>query len=719
MKQIKIIIIIMMVILQGKISLADDPVELRIPDTTSIVGDFIDIPIYVDNSITGENAYSYQFYIYYYSSRLSFVSIETAGTMSSGWGTPLSNSSTTNYLTIAGAGSSPLAGSGVLFYMRFECINSGGSPFQFSGGATNNFFNEGSPSISFDDGYISIAALPTINIYPDIGLLTVGDQLQFTANGGTGPYSWSVTDPAIATIATNGPLTGLLTATSHGFTKVAVEDNNGITDTTTGFVEIRAMKLRFPDTSAWQGSSLDIPVYTSDLTGLNINSGNFSFTFNQNILSAVSFSTSGTLLDGYNVSFNNSISGSANIAFAGTNNLSGSGILMYIHFDVSAINTGATGLNFSSALFNEDLPANFDNGYFSIISYSTIYLSPNTASLVAGESIQFTASGGLPPYTWASSDPAVASIDGAGYLTAHQSGVIQVTVTDNVGSPKTSGNITVYDTYVSLPHVYASLGSLYDMPVLISAVPAGQSIYAVQGTISCESPELEIIDIITTGTMTDGWTFTTNNTGSTIIFAGAGTVPFTTAGGMFKVRFQLTPDLVQGENAWVNINSITLNEGFPVPTVTNGSITGTGGIILDISANLEGPFNGTNMNTDLNPWIIPKNQPYNMSPWGYYGSESFASVPNGDVVDWVLVEIRETAGAPSTAIPATRVGIQAGLLLNDGRIVGTDGISRLIFGVAVVDNLHAIVWHRNHLSIMSASPLTLGGGIYTYDFTTG
>jgi hypothetical protein len=713
MKQIKYIFLILAVVLLGNITLADDPIELRIPDLTSIVGDFIDIPIYVDNSLTGEDVYSFQFKIYYYGSRLSFESIETAGTLVQSWGTPLTNSSELNYLTIAGAGATPLVGTGVLFYMRFECISSGSTPVDFNGGADYNFFNEGSPGITSDNGSVNISALPVININPNSGLLTVGDQLQFTVSGGTGPYNWYVTEPGLASINTSG----LLTANSHGFTKVVVEDNMGIRDTTSGLIEIRAMQLRIPDTSAWQGSSLAIPIYTTDLTGLNITSGNYGFTFNQNILNAVSFSTTGTKLDGYNVSFNNSIGGAVNVAFAGTTALSGGGVLMFINFDVSEVNTGNTVLNFSSALFNEDLQATTDNGYFTMINYSTIYLSPNTASIVAGETLQFTASGGLPPYTWSSSDPAVASIDGAGILTAHQSGIIQVTVTDDVGSFKTSGNITVYDTYVSLPHVYATLGSQYDMPVLISAVPVGQSIFSLQGSISCESPELEIIEIVTLGTMTSGWTFSSNIDGNSITFAGAGTVPFTMSGAMFKVKFQLTGDLVQGENAWVHIDDIVLNEGFPAPTITNGSITGTGGIILDLKANLEGPFNGADMNADLNPWRILKNQPYNTSPWYYNGSESFASVPNGDVVDWILVELRETTGGPATALPATQIGRRAGLLLRDGSIVSTDGISKLIFGVSVTNNLYAIVWHRNHLGMMSAFPLTLGGGIYSYDFT--
>ena len=42
----------------------------------------------------------------------------------------------------------------------------------------------------------------------------------------------------------------------------------------------------------------------------------------------------------------------------------------------------------------------------------------------------------------------------------------------------------------------------------------------------------------------------------------------------------------------------------------------------------------------------------------------------------------------------------------------------LQFNVSVNNNLYAIVWHRNHLGIMSASALTESGGVYTYNFTT-
>ncbi len=150
----------------------------------------------------------------------------------------------------------------------------------------------------------------------------------------------------------------------------------------------------------------------------------------------------------------------------------------------------------------------------------------------------------------------------------------------------------------------------------------------------------------------------------------------------------------------------------------NSPMAVTLNLVVDISAFLEGPFNGTDMNSDLNPAYIPLSQPYNTPPWSYSGSESVGSIPNGDVVDWVLVELRDAADAAS-ATPATTVEQQAAFILNTGEIVGLDGVSDLQFNSTINQNLFVVLWHRNHLGVMSANALTPSGGVYSYNFTTG
>ncbi|MCD4697206.1 MAG: hypothetical protein K8S16_13295 [Bacteroidales bacterium] len=159
--------------------------------------------------------------------------------------------------------------------------------------------------------------------------------------------------------------------------------------------------------------------------------------------------------------------------------------------------------------------------------------------------------------------------------------------------------------------------------------------------------------------------------------------------------------------------NIVLTQGFQ-QSVTEIIIEG---ISLDLLVYLEGPFSGSNMSTDLNTaGIIPLMQPYNIEPWNYNGSEAVGSLPNIDVVDWLLIELRDAANA-SSANETTTIARQAGFLLKDGSVVGLDGASILQFNTSFSQQLFVIVWHRNHLGIMSANGVTESAGIYTYDFS--
>jgi hypothetical protein len=141
-------------------------------------------------------------------------------------------------------------------------------------------------------------------------------------------------------------------------------------------------------------------------------------------------------------------------------------------------------------------------------------------------------------------------------------------------------------------------------------------------------------------------------------------------------------------------------------------------IKLDLKAWLEGPFNGSSMNTYINTVDnIPLNQPYDAPPWNYYGDENVLLIPNNDIVDWILVELRETTGGPSTATSNTMIAQEAGFILNNGSIVDRDGINPIQIDTEIHDNLYIVIWHRNHCDVMSATPLAEINGTYSYDFT--
>jgi len=114
---------------------------------------------------------------------------------------------------------------------------------------------------------------------------------------------------------------------------------------------------------------------------------------------------------------------------------------------------------------------------------------------------------------------------------------------------------------------------------------------------------------------------------------------------------------------------------------------------------------------------LPLSQPYNTSPWNYNGSESVSAIPNNNVADWILIELRETPGDVTTATPATLIERQVAFILKTGEIVGLDGSSQLIFNISISENLYAVIWHRNHIPVISSVPLIESGGIYSYDFS--
>jgi len=140
-------------------------------------------------------------------------------------------------------------------------------------------------------------------------------------------------------------------------------------------------------------------------------------------------------------------------------------------------------------------------------------------------------------------------------------------------------------------------------------------------------------------------------------------------------------------------------------------------IRLGLKVFLEGPFNGTDMNTGL-IGNLPLDQPYNAAPWNYTGIESVISIPDPEVVDWVLIELRDTTEA-AFATSATIIAQQAAFVKKNGNAVSSDGETELRFSVNFSYDLYLVVWHRNHLGVMSSNPLTESEGIYTYDFTSG
>jgi hypothetical protein len=118
--------------------------------------------------------------------------------------------------------------------------------------------------------------------------------------------------------------------------------------------------------------------------------------------------------------------------------------------------------------------------------------------------------------------------------------------------------------------------------------------------------------------------------------------------------------------------------------------------------------------------LIPLNEPYttlnNFDHQARGGGEMIQNsvlhtTGNDAIVDWVMLELRDKND--STNVLATK----SALIQRDGDIVGLDGFSNIKFRTVFTDDYYFAVRHRNHAGVMTASPISLGNGVTSIDFT--
>ncbi len=137
-------------------------------------------------------------------------------------------------------------------------------------------------------------------------------------------------------------------------------------------------------------------------------------------------------------------------------------------------------------------------------------------------------------------------------------------------------------------------------------------------------------------------------------------------------------------------------------------------LILAFSASML--FAQTTMRTDLRNaargeegfGMLPATDPY-------LGTVTVQGSLPADMVDWVLVELREAADGATIAQAV-------GCLLSDGSVTDTTGTNGLTFeGLEPSNSYYIVVRHRNHLSVMSNAAVQIDGtnGANEFDFTAG
>ena len=562
MKRSLLILAVLVLSVLPRIAAGQIPLSIR--DTTLVRGTTALIPVYVDTSVTGLHVSSYELVVQF-SACVRVDSAVSAGTITSSWGSPTCGDSAGPTIKIAGAGAVPMIGTGVLVYLRVSLPR--------DGACTNGYLsfvravlNEGNPSTVTRDGYITIVTPPSLSVSPVTALMTAGETGQFQVSGGTPPYAWSSTNSAVARVDS----TGLVRAVAAGFCRIAARDSAGLVDTT-GLVEVRAFRIMLPDTVVPQGSTILMPVYVTDLSHLGVVAGEFSVAYNQLILTGMGSVVGGSLLQSDSAMVKN-VPGKTTVSFASHAPLAGVGtqVLMYLRFKTSDVNSWTTTLSIGDLLFNENLVGTTTDGSVSPRSKVSLTLSPSSADLVAGDSLQFLAYGDpVPPLVWSITDTLIARISAGGVLRAIHSGTLRVSVIDSVGDTGSSDVIHLYDTRIAVRDTFSAPRDTVD--VAITMVSFAPGILSVQMTMNFYGGSLQPLGLVNAGMLTGGWATSFSATGNSCSIAAAGAGALPGPGVLFHVRFVVHDSLAAGQYP-IGITNLILNEGNPVGLPVDGHI---------------------------------------------------------------------------------------------------------------------------------------------------
>lgn len=177
--------------------------------------------------------------------------------------------------------------------------------------------------------------------------------------------------------------------------------------------------------------------------------------------------------------------------------------------------------------------------------------------------------------------------------------------------------------------------------------------------------------------------------------------------------------------------TIDMDPGPGAFQMTSGSGSNSGGFValygdrepsgvhLRIYAFLEGAYQGGTfpMKDQLRAQgLVPLEEPY--TAMGFPSDPVPPTNPlvlswtlSNAVVDWVLVELRDATD------PSVVLARRPGLLKVSGAVTGADGVSASAFALPA-GQYHVALRHRNHLGVMTATPITLGSSPIPIDLRT-
>src|SRR6184192_478090 len=349
----------------------------------------------------------------------------------------------------------------------------------------------------------------SVSVTPATATIGVGQTAQYAAITrdafgnplGGRTVTWSSSNPAVATVNGAGQATGVavgaatLTATSEGKSGTAA-----ITVTTvpvasvsaSGFVTgVAAGSVTITATSEGQSGTATITVSTVPVASVTVSPSTASVPVGQTVqLTATPKDASGNPLSGRPVSW-----GSSNTAVA---TVSGSGVVTGVTAGAATITATSEGQSGTATITVSTVPV------------ASVTVSPSTASVPVGQTVQLTATSkdasGNPlsgrPVSWGSSNTAVATVSAGGLVTGVTAGAATITATSEGQSG--TATVTVSTVPVASVTVSPSTASVQvGQTVQLTATPKDASGNPLSGrTVSWGSSNTAVATVTASGLVT-------------------------------------------------------------------------------------------------------------------------------------------------------------------------------------------------------------------------
>ena len=382
-------------------------VKVSIPDTTVNSASSISIPVNIED-VTGLEIKSYAFDLIFNQDVLDATGVTVDGTLPLEWESPTVVDSL-GKISIAAADTIPLIGAGVLIYVNFQIVGELGAhtPIELA----NFIFNEGEPWVSLSNGSVTTTEkIDTVKVsIPDttansVSSISIPVNIEDVANLGINFYAFDLTFNQDVLDATGITVVGTLPqewespAVVDSLGKISIAGADTISLTGAGVLiyvdfqivgtagtqstlelenfifnegnpwvnlsngsititeKIDTVNVFIPDTTGKSGESITIPIYVDDVTGLDITSYHAALSYDQQVLEATGPIMSGTLSEQWGTVVFSDSAGHIAISGSGSSSLTGSGVLIFLTFEIIGNDGSQTELFFNDMVFNEGNP---------------------------------------------------------------------------------------------------------------------------------------------------------------------------------------------------------------------------------------------------------------------------------------------------------------------------------------------------------------------------